>query len=134
MKYIWLVIVAVLVLCLGCVGTLYVLGLQGGTSVRLEYQANVPIATATPMATQVVREETCEYSGNTTDAGIQLKNESRVRGPAIVQLDKNNIVVVNPGKYYTAPTGSVVWTYKGDLDCLNAQLEYFPYKSIDRVE
>lgn len=136
MKTVWSIIagiVALIVLCLVCIGTLYVLGLQGGTSVRLEYQANVPTATATPMATQVVREEICEYAGGTTDAGIKLQTGSTVIGPAIVQLNATQIKVLYPGATYPAPAGSVVWLYKGNVQCLLAQLEFFPSQDIEKI-
>jgi len=68
------------------------------------------------------------------DEGITLSKKTLVTGPAIVQTSSSKIILVHPDKTYTANAGNKVWIYRGNLDCLNSQLEFFEGKSITRIK
>ncbi len=58
-----------------------------------------------------------------------------VEGPAIVQLDSLTIVSVHPGETFTVSDATdPVWKYAGNLDCLLAQYQYFPNKTIVDIQ
>lgn len=88
-----------------------------------------------PERTLAVQEENhCAFADGITNAGKEIGLGTKVKGPAIAQLDAERIVVVYPGKEYTVQQVAVVWLYKGDNACLLAQLEFFPGKEIQYIK
>lgn len=74
-------------------------------------------------------------SSGTPLADYGIFNIGTVNGPAIVQLDSLQIVAVYPGNSYSVTDATdPVWVYSGDSDCLEAQFQYFPGKSIVPIQ
>lgn len=129
------VVSGLLVIC--CIVSTFVLGLNG-LSIRLgdavvssEIKISTATATPKPPAPEVA---TCTYADGITDAGVEISGGTTVRGPAILQLDTEKVVVVYPGREYRTLQQAVLWLYKGDTNCLLAQLEYFPEKEVEEIK
>jgi len=129
----WLIggIIGIVVLCLLCIGTILFLGVQG-TVFRFEYKSSISAPEVPTPAPQ--RGSVCEYTAETTDDGLEVASGTKVKGPAIVQINPKEIVVVYPGEDYTLRQDAVVWLYKGDTECLLAQLEFFPGKEVQYIK
>jgi hypothetical protein len=67
------------------------------------------------------------------DYGLDLAGETIV-GPAIVQLNSLTAIAVYPGEEYEVPDGTTTWMYTGDKGCPRGQYQYFPGKTIYRID
>ena len=134
------ILVAVVLIGTFCIASTFFLGLNG-LSIRLgdaivSSEIRMETVVPTPQRVRINTPEPpiCEFVDGVTEDGLEVSAAATVIGPTIVQLDPERIVVIYPKKNYTVQQGAIIWLYKGNLDCLLAQLEFFPGKEVTFVK